>query len=214
MSRSLIKNRDCHNTTLLYFTSLKIQAFSIRCQNLECSHNGQRLLAWATAYQDNWLTFSKSFVLPKRACMNTMSKLKRETVQRKILSRNKTNLMTEKITFFCFRDKKLKFQSSRCGVSPGFEKRVMCRGELYNKNNYLYYFLFMLHIMYVHTGHIGIHVCVYIFSLRLLSAQAISSLQKSNTLYILSCLCYSAGLASFEQHTASGLFPKSIFKSS
>lgn len=108
----------------------------------------------------------------------------------------------------------MKFQSSRCGVSPGFEKRVMCRGELYNKKNYLYYFLFMLHIMYVHTGHIGIHVCVYIFSLLLLSAQAISSLQKSNTLYILSCLCYSAGLASFERHTASGLFPKSIFKSS
>lgn len=119
--------------------------------------NGQRLLAWATAYQYNWLTFSKTFVLLKRACMNTMSKLKRETVQRKIWSRNKTNLMTEKITFFFFKDKKLKFQSSRCGVSPGFEKRVMCRGDLYNKKNYLYYFLFMLHILYVHTGHIGIH---------------------------------------------------------
>lgn len=107
------------------------------------------------------------------------------------------------------------------GCLQALKKRVMCRGDLYNKKNYLYYFLFMLHILYVHTGHIGIHayknrgvqlVCVYIFSLLLLSAQAISSLQKSNTLYTLSCLCYSAGLASFEQHTATGLFLKSIFK--
>lgn len=59
-------------------------------------------------------------------------------------SQDKTYSMIEKMTFSATekRDgKKLMFQSSRCGLSPGSGKRIMCRRTYLSKENCLCYFL-------------------------------------------------------------------------
>lgn len=109
-----------------YFRSLKINV-RIHCQSLECSHNGQCLLAWASAHQYDCTTLS-----------SPLSCLKEQLGQN--LIDNRENYFF--IFIFALESRKIddsEFRTQDVGRTPGFIYIFFVLFWFFYNNEYYWY---------------------------------------------------------------------------